>query len=92
MKTLLMVTAAGSLLTTVVMAQTAVAPAPVTQVQTPTASASASSIGQTLKHDLQQAGFTDITMMPDSFLVQVKNKAGEPVVMMIKPKFNDGDR
>jgi hypothetical protein len=40
---------------------------------------------QELRSDLEKAGFTDITMMPGSFLVQAKNKAGEPVVMMVKP-------
>ena len=85
MKALLMATAAGTLLTSVAMAQTAVAPAPTIQAQTQAPAASNRSMRQTLKSDLEKAGFTDITMMPGSFLVQAKNKAGEPVVMMVRP-------
>lgn len=39
----------------------------------------------TLKHDLSQAGFTDIQVMPSSFLVRAKDKAGHPVMMVINP-------
>lgn len=38
-----------------------------------------------LKHDLSQAGFTDIQVMPSSFLVRAKDKAGHPVMMVINP-------
>jgi hypothetical protein len=81
MKALLMATAAGTLLTATAMAQTSVVPAPATQAS----AAPNGSIRQALKADLEKAGFTDITMMPGSFLVQAKSNAGEPVVMMIKP-------
>jgi hypothetical protein len=40
---------------------------------------------QKVKIDLEQAGFTDVTMMPDSYLVQAKDKSGNPAIMMIKP-------
>jgi len=35
--------------------------------------------------DLEQAGFTDITIMPESFLVRAKDKKGNPVMMVINP-------
>src|SRR5579875_3288174 len=38
-----------------------------------------------IKSDLQQSGFTDIHVVPDSFLVRAVNKQGEPVVMIINP-------
>jgi hypothetical protein len=44
---------------------------------------------QTIQHqvqsNLQQAGFTDIQMMPSSFLVRAKDSAGNPVIMVISP-------
>lgn len=38
-----------------------------------------------LKHDLTQAGFTDIQVMPSSFLVRAKDKTGHPIMMVINP-------
>jgi hypothetical protein len=38
-----------------------------------------------LTSDLKQAGFTDVRVMPESFLVQAKDKAGDPVSMFISP-------
>ena len=35
--------------------------------------------------DLEQAGFTDIRIMPESFLVRAKDKKGNPVMMVINP-------
>src|SRR5579883_3107223 len=40
---------------------------------------------QQVKKNLQQAGFTDIKMMPSSFLVRAKDKQGNPVMMVINP-------
>jgi hypothetical protein len=37
------------------------------------------------RQDLSQAGFTDIKIMPESFLVRAKDKAGRPVMMVINP-------
>ena len=45
----------------------------------------AGNIRQTITADLKQAGFTDITMAPESFLIQAKDKEGHPVTMMMKP-------
>ena len=42
-------------------------------------------IRQHVAQDLQQAGFTDVHVMPESFLVRAKDKRGEPVMMVINP-------
>jgi sporulation protein YlmC with PRC-barrel domain len=42
-------------------------------------------IQQKMKTNLQQSGFTDVAVMPDSFLVQAKDKSGNPVTMFITP-------
>jgi hypothetical protein len=38
-----------------------------------------------VKSNLEQAGFTDIRIMPESFLVRAKDKDGNPVMMVINP-------
>ena len=40
---------------------------------------------QKLKQDLQNSGFTDVNVAPESFLVQAKTKDGKPVMMAIGP-------
>ena len=40
---------------------------------------------QKLQATLQQAGFTDIKVVPSSFLVQAKDRDGNPVMMVINP-------
>jgi|SRR5579883_866414 len=40
---------------------------------------------QTIKQDLQNAGFTDVRVVAESFVVQAKSKNGDPVVMTIGP-------
>ena len=40
-------------------------------------------IVQRLRADLGKAGFTDITVMPSSFLVRAKDLQGNPVMMVI---------
>ena len=42
-------------------------------------------IGQKLRDDLAKAGFTNITIMPSSFLVRAKDSQGNPVMMIINP-------
>lgn len=42
-------------------------------------------IQQQVQNNLQQAGFTDIRIMPSSFLVRAKDKAGNAVMMVISP-------
>ena len=38
-----------------------------------------------MRTTLQQSGFTDVKIMPDSFLVRAKDKSGSPVTMFIGP-------
>jgi PRC-barrel domain len=52
---------------------------------TTTAKPNGSSLRQQLTTNLQQSGFTDINVVPDSFLVQAKDKSGNPVTMLIGP-------
>lgn len=46
---------------------------------------SQTSIRQEVKDNLAQAGFTNIRVMPESFLVRATDKAGNPVMMVINP-------
>jgi len=40
---------------------------------------------QSIQHDLEQAGYTNIQIAPEAFLVRAKDKQGHPVTMMIEP-------
>ncbi|MDQ6701754.1 MAG: PRC-barrel domain-containing protein [Pseudomonadota bacterium] len=40
---------------------------------------------QKIQTDLQQSGFSDVKVMPESFLVRAKDKSGNPIVMIINP-------
>ena len=40
---------------------------------------------QQIQQDLQKAGFTDVNVVAESFVVQAKSKDGDPVVMTIGP-------
>src|SRR5437016_4286920 len=40
---------------------------------------------QKIRQDLQEAGFTDVRVVAQSFVVQAKSKEGNPVVMTIDP-------
>ncbi|MGA2291674.1 hypothetical protein [Bradyrhizobium sp.] len=40
---------------------------------------------QKIKQDLQDAGFTDVKVVAESFVVQAKSKNGDPVLMTIGP-------
>ncbi len=42
-------------------------------------------IQQQVKQNLGTAGFTDINVMPESFLVRAKDRDGNPVMMIINP-------
>jgi len=42
-------------------------------------------VSQKLRNDLSKAGFTDIKIMPSSFLVRAKDSEGNPVMMVINP-------
>ena len=45
---------------------------------------SAITIGQ-LKQELQQAGFSDIEVLEDAFVVRAKTKEGHPIILTIGP-------
>jgi hypothetical protein len=49
------------------------------------ASAGGMHIAQKVRDDLSKAGFTDIHVMPSSFLVRAKDSSGNPVMMVINP-------
>jgi hypothetical protein len=45
----------------------------------------AQSVPQELQQKLTSEGFTDVKIVPDSFLVSAKDKQGYPVTMLIGP-------
>ncbi len=92
MKKALMAAASGLLLcSTAAMAQTT--PTTTPAASSPSASspsatgepATAESVRAQIRSDMERAGFTDVNVMPDSFLVQAKDKAGDPVSMIVNP-------
>ena len=46
---------------------------------------SAQSIGQNIRADLARAGYRDIQMVPDSFVVRAKDPTGVSVMMVLSP-------
>lgn len=42
-------------------------------------------IAAKLRSNLQQAGFTDIRVVPQSFLVRAKDRQGNPAMMVVTP-------
>lgn len=40
---------------------------------------------QKIKHDLESAGFTDVNIVAESFVIRAKSKSGDPVLMTIGP-------
>ncbi len=80
--------ATGAVLSTGAMAQTtptATPPATTVPATAAPAAASKESLRQQTMADMQKAGFTDVRVRPDSFLVQAKDKNGTPVTMLIDP-------
>jgi hypothetical protein len=49
------------------------------------ATPNAGDMRQQITQNLQQSGFTDVKVMPDSFLVQAKDKNGNPMTMFLTP-------
>jgi hypothetical protein len=43
------------------------------------------SVRQTLQKHLQDAGFSDIQMIPTSFMVRAKDNQGRPVSLVVTP-------
>jgi hypothetical protein len=87
MKNFLLLAATGALLSTGAMAQTTPkAPPPVAAAPPATgAPASKETVRQQMMTDMQKAGFTDVRVRPDSFLVQAKDNNGTPVTMLVDP-------
>ncbi len=88
MKTILSAAAVGLLVSTAAFAQntSATSAKDSDNPQSSTAAtAKQESIRQEVRANLQQAGFTDIKVMPDSFFVRAKDKSGNPVAMIINP-------
>src|SRR5689334_1424447 len=68
--------------------QAALAQSSTSNPSTPSNSASAQksqSLPTEIRQKLQRDGFTDIQVVPSSFLIQAKDKDGDPVMMMIGP-------
>jgi hypothetical protein len=73
-------------------AQTGTMPAPATPAPAPTPKpaagetpANSADLQQQLTMRLQKAGFTDVKVLPDSFLVRADDKSGNAVMMSITP-------
>ena len=52
---------------------------------TPATEAAATSMRQQLSDNLTKAGYTDVKVVPEAFIVEAKNKAGEQVRMFLTP-------
>jgi hypothetical protein len=40
---------------------------------------------QSIQHDLEQSGYTNVQVMPEAFLVRAHDRQGHPVTMMVEP-------
>ena len=69
----------------VAFAQTNGAPTPPANTVVGKTPAGSPNLRQRMTTNLQQSGFTDVKVMPESFLVQAKDKEGNPVTMFITP-------
>ena len=81
MRTLTFLAALPFVLITTALAQNATP----NQQQAPQNAPNPQMIQQQVRNNLEEAGFTDIHIMPSSFLVRAKDKAGNPVMMIINP-------
>jgi hypothetical protein len=81
MNKLMIAGAVGVLMSTAAMAQTSMP----TNPHPSTPATSTESLRQHVATDMQKAGFTDVHVRPDSFLVHAKNKDGVPVTILIDP-------
>jgi hypothetical protein len=77
MKTPVFLAAAGLLLSTAAFADAPTQPG--------NASAMHANLREQVKANLQQAGFSNVTVVPDSFLVTAKDQSGNPVTMFVNP-------
>ena len=56
-----------------------------TQASDQTSTQQSGKLTQQLRDNLAQAGFTDIKIMPEAFLIRAKDKNGNPMMMVINP-------
>ncbi len=59
--------------------------APSSETKAMTSAENNQSIPQELKSQLKEQGFTDVQIIPGSFLIAAKNKDGDPVRMVVDP-------
>lgn len=83
----LMVTAAAAAIaiSPAVFAQNSTSKSQTTQQPAPGAGQTPAA-AQQIAQDLKKAGFTDVKVVAESFVVQAKSKDGNPVVMTIGPQ------
>jgi len=88
-RSILIGVASAAALSTFAFAQTNPAPAPATNPPAKTmqegAQTKVPSLRQDLLSSLSKAGFTDVSVKADSFVVQAKDKDGHPVTMLLAP-------
>jgi hypothetical protein len=65
-------------------AETSTNPAPANNSQS-TPHETGMNVHQQVQNDLTKAGFTDIKIMPESFLIRAKDSKGNAVMMVINP-------
>jgi len=58
---------------------------PGSPANTPSANQGSPLTAQKLRQDLQNAGFTDVNVVAEAFVVRAKTRDGNPVVMTIGP-------
>ena len=56
-----------------------------TQANAATPSGPTAKMRQQLEESLTKAGFTDIKIMPESFLIRAKDQNGNPMMMVVNP-------
>ena len=86
-RTVLIGVAAAAALSTAAFAQTNATPAPASTTPAKTAQENmkAPSLRQEVRDNLQKAGFKDISVKANSFVVQAKDKEGRDVTMLLGP-------
>ncbi len=84
MRTVCILTAAGAILSSAAMAQVPARPGHPSDQLSGTA-APVTDPRQQIRTNLQQAGFSDVRVIPDAFLVQARDKSGKPITIMINP-------
>jgi hypothetical protein len=84
-KTTVLAAAFLTTVSSVALAQTPSSPSTVTPPATTKTQTGGASLQHQVTTNLQNSGFTNVKVMPDSFLVQATDKSGNPVTMFIGP-------